>query len=210
MEKRRNKLFIFLVLTGTMVLACLVVYSSLSLNSPAKMEEKTKEVEAEEVYIPKEETSEISSPDGKAVLIVENTELPHGNTEQIFSVRHETDGETLDIYTEESDEDNYISVPFNVFSPDNKFIFLKAERLGDPEYLLFRTDGIDLKGGVKFVEITSLFSEQHPDYIITEITGWGSYSQLIINTNNTDGSKGPSWWLHASSLSFQKLNTRFD
>lgn len=211
MEKRRNNLFISIVLTGTLILSGLVVYSSLSFQNiensslnpiPIHAEEATEEIT--------EESFEISAPNEKATLFVENIKLPHGNTEQTFRIKTDSAAASVEIYSLESDDKNFINVPLNTFSPDNRFIYLIEEGENHREFLLFRTDGKNIKGDQKFIEVINYFNYKNPDYVVTDVTGWGSYTQLVINTDNSDGKRGPSWWLDAGMLTFYKLTTRFN
>ena len=213
MEKRRNKVFLSLVLTGTMILTGLVVYSSLSFNNYKEgvKKENAVSIKAEELFeVELNESIEIAAPNEKATLFVVNTKLSHGNTEQVFSVKKYTDESPVEVYSVESDEVNFVSVPLNTFSPDNRFIFLKEDNENKPKYLVMRTDGKNLKGDLKYVELTSLFYEKHPDFVISDVTGWGGYTQLVLNTDSKEGKTGPTWWFDAASLTFYKLTTRFN
>jgi hypothetical protein len=160
--------------------------------------------------VPEDEKVDIVSPDEKVILTVKKGREINGVVTQAFYISSETDKNPLKIFEKETSAENLISVPVNTFSPDNKYIFLKYEDAGKDRYIVLRTDGTDIKEGSKLVEIESLFSEAYPDFVIGDVTGWGSYSLLIVNTDTLEGKTGPSWWFDLSNLSFIRLSSRFN
>ncbi len=158
-----------------------------------------------------EKTAQIDvlSPNGKLTLTMKNVNKG-GILTQTFSLFSEKDKTTIQIYSHESKEDNPILIPYNTFSPDDKYIFLKAGTTEAPEYLVLRTDGKNIKGEEKFVEIGSIFAEKYPDFVITDVTGWGGYALVVLNSNYKDGKVGPSWWFDLSSFGFIRLSNRFN
>lgn len=152
---------------------------------------------------------EIPAPNGKMTLTVNNNRKEDITT-QTFSITTEKEKTPLEVYSEESPADKPIQVPFNTFSPDNKYIYLKFESSGKPEYKVLRTDGKNIKGEEKTVEITDLFYKKFQDFTITDITGWAGNGLIVVNTDLLDGKTGPSFWFDLYNFSFIRLSTRFN
>ena len=209
MEKRRSKFIIFFTLFATLVITGLIFIGAYRIGKPKT---GTTSFAAENSPPPTDKNSkvDISAPDGKYTFSVENKILDNGNLTQTFSMTNEADKTTAVIYTKESAKENVITVPYNSFSPDDKYIFLEYPSGGKLIHIVLRTDGLDIKTDNKFVEIESSFSQKNPDYKITEVTGWGGINLIVFNTNNKDGELGPSWWYDVTSFSFILLSTRFN
>lgn len=173
-----------------------------------KSGEVQKPVETFAAQIPSEtivavKDQDILSPDGKMTLRVNQKKAEEGNT-WVFSVG---DDQILKATypTEVS-----IIVPFNTFSPDNKYIFLKKLSPGSTHYIVLATDGKSFSSESQGLEVTSLFYEKYTDYKITDVTGWASPTLCVINTDKISGGEGPSFWFDVSSKSFIQLSTRFN
>jgi hypothetical protein len=209
MEKRRNKLLSVLTLVGIITIAGFAILGSSQLDKEIPV--TTDLAYYADTEIPLEDVSvDIISPDEKSTLTVKKSGEVEGVITQTFYIKSEGDETSVKIFERESKSDNLISVPENTFSPNNKYIFLKYEDSGKTRYIVLRTDGEELKEGSQTVEIESLFSEKHPDYRITDVTGWGGYTLIVVNTNTVDGKTGPSWWFDLSNFSFIRLSSRFN
>lgn len=103
-----------------------------------------------------------------------------------------------------------ISIPFNTVSPDNKYMFLKQAGPDKNRYLVLTTSGKPLSSGAQTVEFVELFEAKHPEYIITEATGWGGINLIVFNTDKAGGGAGPSFWFDVSGKSFIQLANRFE
>lgn len=129
----------------------------------------------------------VDSPDGKFALIAEEkTVAVFDRTKNIKKIIG----------------DSYF-VPFNAFSPDNKYIFLKELESGD-------FVALPLSDIQKTANISSLFTQKYPDFKITDVTGWGGVGLIVINTDKAEGGIGPSFWYEAFSGNFIRLSTRFN
>lgn len=147
--------------------------------------------------VPEAQASEIisvGSPDGKFNLTMK-----------------EKKGQESTTYTFNSEKINFaktvptgvtMSIPFNTFSPDNKYVFLKENGLGTTSYTVIAPSGI--------IDVSSLFEAKYEDFVITDATGWAGPTLLVINTDKEEGGKGPSFWFDVASRSFIQLSNRFD
>src|SRR3989337_4110222 len=210
MEKRRNTFFLTLILVGTLITAGLGVWSSFRVKTSSTPTESLAANSNTLVVSETETKEEVLAPNGKMTLILRNVKKADGTTAQTFSVISEDEVTPLQIYTLNSGTDNSISIPFNTFSPDNKFIFLKKGQSEKSEYMVRRTDGKNIKGEDKTVEFTSLFYEKYPEFVITDVTGWGGTGLIVVNSNYLDGKMGPSFWFDLSGFSFIRLSTKFN
>ncbi len=209
MEKHRNKFFTTFLIAGTLFIAGLAISarSRVEREVPLRSSLASEDVQVKAI---KEEKAVIFSPDGKYTLTVYNASQTNGVLLQTFSVFSEEDKTPVKIFEKESNAQNLVSVPPNTFSPDNKYIFLRYEDSGKSRYIVLRTDAKDIKEGSKLIEIETLFAEKQSNFVITDVTGWGSYSLIVINTDTKDGKKGPSWWFDLSNFSFIRLSSRFN
>ncbi len=209
MEKHRNKFFTIFIIAGTFLTAGMAIWGSLKVKNEVPVTTNFA-LEANTENPVKDEKVDILSPDGKATLTVKNIRETSGLVSQTFYVSSDADKTLVKIFEKKSNPENLVTVPDNTFSPNNKHLFLKYEEGGTTRYIVMRTDGKDIKEGSHTVEIGSLFSEKHPDYVITDVTGWGSYSLIVVNTNTKDDKTGPSWWFDLSNFSFIRLSSRFN
>ena len=209
MGKHYKILLTILITFGLFLAAGLVFGGSLKLKKEIPIKTNLSyDVKAE---IPlKDEKVDFISPDGKAILTVKRGREVNGIITQTFYISTEKDENPVKFFEKESSPESLISVPDNTFSPDNKYIFLKYDELGTIRYIVLRTDGEDIKKDGKTVEIVGLFNEKYQDFVITDVTGWGSYSLIVVNTDTLDGKTGPSWWFDLSNFSFIRLSSRFN
>ena len=132
----------------------------------------------------------IEAPDGKDKLIMKE-EKNKENITYTFTTSRQVFTKTVPIGTE-------ISIPFNTFSPDNKYFFLKE---GDNYFVPLEDQILDISG---------LFAAKYPDYKITDVTGWGGMNLIVVNTDKASGGIGPSFWFEVPSQTFIPLSIRFN
>lgn len=209
MEKRRNKFIAGFVITSAILLTGLVFIGSYMLQKPTSVANSQASVMVAS-ELEKPSNIDTISPDGKYTLTMQSLKTPDGDISQAFSVSTDADLAPQNLYSKVSNPDSIISIPFNTFSPDNKFIFLKFADSGKTKHVVLRTDGAEIAKGSQTVEIESKFYEEYPDFVITDITGWGGVNLIVVNTNYNEGKIGPSWWFDLSNKSFIKLSTRFN
>jgi hypothetical protein len=146
---------------------------------------------------------DVGSPDGKMTLSM------YKKTVGADSLWTFLVGDTR-ILSETIPMESNFSIPFNVFSPDNKYIFLGKETSGETSYLVAKTDGSAMSKVGQIVEINSLFSQKYSNYKITDVTGWAAPTLIVVNTDNIDGVQGPSFWFDVQTHSFIQLSSRFN
>ncbi len=102
-----------------------------------------------------------------------------------------------------------MSIPYNTWSPDDAYLFLKEDDKNVSSYYVFKASGANFTSQLAYINVSDLFTDRYPQYILTEITGWAAPNLLIINTMSQDGNIGPSLWFDIPSQSFIQLATHF-
>lgn len=209
MEKRFKQIFLVSSLLVVVILVAVVIDNTSKVETGVKPNKNYASV-ASPTPIPFELKSEVLSPDAKLSLIVQNKLQTNKEVKQTFSVVDRENKTTNQVYETTSISPALVTIPANTFSPNKKFFFLKAKDSSSTKYIVFRTDGKDISKENQSVEIADLFTQKHPDFQITDVTGWGGYSLLVVNTDTPDSKTGPSWWFDLSNFSFIRLSTRFN
>lgn len=152
----------------------------------------------------------ILAPNGKMTLIVREEKTKNGMVD-VFSIQDQKTMQNVQIYSETLAEGAEISVPYNTFSPDNKYIFLKKTGPSSVSYFVLKTDGSSFAKGEKTIDFLSLFNQKYPDtHTVTDVTGWGGVNLIVVNTDKSDGGISHSFWYDVSSNSFIQLSNRFN
>lgn len=159
---------------------------------------------------PGPKTTTILAPNGKMTLVVKEERVKDGVIDT-FSTQDEKAPSATQIYSETLPKGTLISVPFNTFSPDNKYIFLKKTAPNGVTYFVLKTDGTVFAKDEKTIDFLSLFKEKYPDdHSVTDVTGWGGINLIVVNTDKPDGTISHSFWYDVASNSFIQLSTRFN
>jgi dipeptidyl aminopeptidase/acylaminoacyl peptidase len=153
-------------------------------------------------------TTTIEAPDGKMTLTVQDNEV-EGGLKKTFSTQG-AGGALTEIYSETVPGGNTLSVPYNTFSPDDRYLFLKETTPTQTYYYVLTTSGKPITSNSATLEVSGLFYAKYSDFIITDVTGWGGLNLLVVNTNNKSGGQGPSFWFEVPSGGFIRLSTRFN
>lgn len=147
---------------------------------------------------------EFLAPNGKDTLITRESRVESGSL-KTFLIRT-SEGEVTPILSKTLSPTTAVSVPFNVFSPDNKFIFLKEEdEWGAKYFSLPTTQGSETEPTV----FSELFKQNYPNLIIEDVTGWGGMTLIVINARDEDDSR-LSFWYDVTNGRFTALSNRFD
>ena len=150
-----------------------------------------------------ETTNVMDSPDGSLTLILEEknglqslfvTTIPNGQKVQIY--KKETAGHKLEI-------------PYNSWSPDNIYFFLKEKTPAINNYLVFQSSGNIFASDSPYLSVQELFRNKVPNYAIEDITGWAAPNLLLINARMITEDKKASFWFEVSSQLFIQLGTYF-
>lgn len=146
------------------------------------------------------------TPDGTKHLVMTLTHNINGSLDYVFKAIDVASGNEQIVYTASGSASEQMSIPFNTWSPDNKYLFIQKHN-GDA--LVFSASGEDIIQGEKYLEVKDLFDAGGRQYIYHETTGWASPTLLIVNTTNIDGKKGSSYWFEVPSKAIIELSSQF-
>jgi hypothetical protein len=200
MKARQLKSFI---LTTIVLTFAVLLFISFTQEGSKNLDKNISTLEVHAAGSPVERNVESIAPNGKMTikLLAENSGTL---TQWSISVMG------TEIYSKEFPEEYSVVLPYNVFSPDNKYLLIK-EILGDMvTYKVIKSDGGTFRDGANELDIGGLFTEKYKDLVITEATGWADVNLVLINTDHQNGDKGPSLWFNVLNKSFSRLSTRFD
>ncbi len=150
----------------------------------------------------------VLAPDGKKTLIMKEKKDGEG-INHTFSISSDEDGLQKVIFTKTLPRESSLTIPYNAFSPDDKYIFLKEINSGEAGYFVLSTSGTLFAGEVQTLDISGSFKEKYADYVIADVTGWGGPNLVVVNTYKSSGGKGPSFWFDVGSKSFIRLSHAF-
>ncbi len=209
------KLLILLFIISALTVAVLTISSTKTTSFPVVQNKKLVTPNATEAPFAIAKAapfnitdSIVGSPDGKMELTLSAKKTTDGVAWRL--IVKNTGEEAYEIYKETLPEGIILSIPANTFSPTNKYLFLEESDGEDLKYLLLKTNGEEFAEDLQTLEISSLFYQKYKDYKITDVTGWGGYTVLIVNVDKLDGTPGPSFWFDATTKSFSRLSTRFN
>jgi hypothetical protein len=148
------------------------------------------------------QNTSVDSPDGKVTLAMKITKSDSGVTYS-FSTSTKT------VFEKTVDSSISFSIPVNTWSPDNKYVFLKEVGPAYVNFFVLSAAKDSSQQDDQTASISGLFAKKYPNLTIKDVTGWGGINLVIVNSNNTDGSRGSSFWFDARSHSFIQLATRF-
>lgn len=148
------------------------------------------------------------SADGEVVLKMKQTKGAETTTWTLTASQAEEAART--IWWQVLPYDTTMSIPFNTVSPDNKYLFLKQTGPDKTSYLVLTVSGEPIIPETQTIEFAKLFESEYPEYIITEVTGWGGINLIVFNTDKVEGGIGPSFWYDVASRSFIRLSNRFE
>jgi len=188
--------------TKILILACLIVIviSVFAVANPGKNSSApTLPVFASNPTPNPSQATMVSSPDGTATLTMREKKS-EGNV--IYTVTlSDKDGIQKEIFIKTLPQGASLSIPFNTFSPDNKYVFLKEVNSGQTDYFVIAPSGA--------LDISGPFREKYPDYEIADVTGWGGINLVVVNAEKKSGGRGPSFWFDVGSKSFIQLSHSF-
>jgi hypothetical protein len=150
-------------------------------------------------------TSQIS-PDGTKKVIMKVTHNADATQKYEFSTADGSGGNEQPLYTTTLSGSDSISIPFNTWSPDNKFLFLSKNTT---DALVFNASGTPFANGDAFLDIADTFQQRAITNTIAAITGWASPTLIIVNTTTPNNTKGSSYWFEVPSKAIIQLSTQF-
>lgn len=158
---------------------------------------------------PKPTTFSQISPNGLKKVTMTVTEHSKTSVSYAFSISSGDGSNPQPLYSINLPIGEYMSIPFNTFSPDNKYLFLEHTTKDATEAFAFRTDGTSLGDTSQYDNIKDIFTARQTGFTYQTTTGWASETLLIVNTTKVDGSKGPSYWVELPSKAVIQLSTEF-
>lgn len=159
--------------------------------------------------LPKPTTVSWNSSDGKYKVNMTLTINTDTTKTYAFTVTNITDNTTTSLFSKTLPATVTMAIPFNAFSPDDSYIYLKEIDGEATQYYLFKSSGEAFVNGSTFVNITPLFAAYTANYTLEDITGWADPTLLVVNTKSTDG-KTVSFWFDVTSKSFIPLSHVFE
>lgn len=170
---------------------------SVNVASPVT-EEETKEA----VY------SQIT-PDGTKEVVMRIT--PNQDDTQTFSFyARDTGGDNERLILSKAlDYTRKMEIPYNAWSSDNQYFFVKEDSEEGKKIFAFKANGEPFSSEEPYFDVTDLFKKQNTGYNFDEATGWASESLIIVNTTKDDGAKGSSYWFEVPSKAIIQLSTEF-
>jgi hypothetical protein len=154
------------------------------------------------------ETAAVISPDGTWKMTM-NKELKGATVSYSFLTSSNTDNHEQLIFNKTVSPSQNLTIPYNTWSPDDKYVFIKESTSMGDTYYVFNAGGDLFPDNSPYINVTDLFNLDLTDYVLTEITGWADQNLLIINTKTKQGDQGPSFWFEIPSRSFIQLSTHF-
>lgn len=162
-----------------------------------------------EVVSPKVTVSSQISPDGSRKVIMKETQNPDDTLTYNFSVSDGNGANEQDIFTKTVSSIKTMAIPFNAWSPDNKYFFIQENAGTGKSVLVFEGSGGTFPTGEIYLDAVDLFTKANNGNSFGEATGWASETLIIINTLKPDNSKGPSYWFEVPSSQIIQLSTEF-
>jgi dipeptidyl aminopeptidase/acylaminoacyl peptidase len=160
------------------------------------------------IFTAKEETISQPSPDGtKKITIVAVSAEDSTKTYTLTTANGDNSGQ-IRIYSTTLPDSESISVPFNSFSPDNKYLFVIHHKAEINEALVFRTDGEKMTETEQYSKVAETFTAEEIKDSYKETTGWASETLLIVNTTPENDSK-QSYWFEVPGKAIITLSTEF-
>jgi hypothetical protein len=159
--------------------------------------------------IPKVTTTDWTSSDGTEKISIQTTIHQNESKTYVSTLTDAETNQTATLFTQTISGISSMSIPFNAFSPDNAYVFLKETLFDGNHYLVFKTSGKPFADGKVYTDITPLFSTYTSQYTLGDVTGWAAPTLLIVNADKPDGTIASSFWFGVTSRSFIPLATIF-
>ncbi len=160
-----------------------------------------------EIPLPESKVSEISSDGSKKVIL-----KTRQNKDETKSVKLSTEdsggGEQQVIFDITLEKDKSIIIPYNTWSPDNKYFFIRENTSAGTEIMVFNAKGEPFASGETYLDLTGLFRKQEAGNNFSEATGWASETLIIVNAATKDNTK-ISYWFEVPDKAVMQLSTVF-
>ena len=206
-KKRAKLLPIFLIITT--ILVSLIIWSKNNFVKPNNIISNLPQRVPTPTPNPRIGTFSQISPDGSKTLINEVSASSSGELTSNLIVRENETNYQIKIYQEILNENSKITMPFNTWSPDNKYFFVIKENGNFRQYTVFAANDNGIKSE-PFLDLSSDFLEKGFSYNLQDVTGWASPTLLVLRTKDEGSNKpGPSYWYEITTRRFYKLSSQF-
>jgi hypothetical protein len=210
MAKHQSKLIIIFCLLVSAVVVYFGLYPKLQISNTMPSPVPTPTSKPPVPVAKASQSESVVSSDGGMTLDTMKLTNDKGSTAYTFLVTSKAGGVQKGIFSKTEPAGTTLSVPANTFSPDDKYIFLKESSSSATGYFVLTSSGLPITKDVQTLDFSGLFAAKYSNYVITEATGWAAPTLIVINTNKTDDSLGPSFWFNVTSKSFIPLSERFN
>lgn len=154
--------------------------------------------------IPIEAINIMDSPDGSMTLTLKNKVMSY-----LLFASSKSGGQPQQIFKKEEVNSSKLEIPYNTWSPDNVYVFLKEKTPTIDNYFVFQSSGSFFSNNLSYLSIQELFKKNVPDCTIEDVTGWGGINLIVINAKNIIDDRKVSFWFDVPSQSFIQLGTYF-
>lgn len=191
-------IFIILILVGIFLFIGYQVINKTKVNTTL---DKPQEL------ISQSQESELHSPDGTMTLIMRTNSQNNESQTYSFLVADikgkDKKGNERLLFTKTIDPKEEMILPYNSWSPDKKYVFLKEkDKNGKLNFFIAKVSGGSFADGGQFLDVGAFFTQKKIAYKLNDATGWASPTFLNITTIGDDAKKGPSYWFDINSLAF--------
>lgn len=159
------------------------------------------------IPLPQMSVSSMDSPEGSKMLTLERVERAGSASYTVF-ITAKADSARTEILNYATNYQD-LSIPYNTWSPDLVYFFLKERANGLDDYLVFRSSGDLFVNDIRALSIQQQFKEKVQGYEIEDVTGWAGPTLLLVNTKEAAGSGKVSFWFDVPSQTFMQLGTYF-
>ena len=154
---------------------------------------------------PAQELTPSDSGEGKFNLTGQKQALPNGMTTYTFQVVDLQKKSSMTLFSITAEPGSSMEIPVNAWSPDNKQLFLQANKPSGTTYYVFNADGSAFSNGEKYLDVANYWAQSKNDLTIRTASGWAGPGLLIIYTRRADNTKGPAFWFVTSTRKFMQL-----
>lgn len=161
------------------------------------------------VSIPEPKVTSQISPDGTKLLTMTQT-VGRDGSKKYEVVASDSDGSNQKtIYTGSGSAKGDMSIPFNTWSPDDRYVFVNRTDDTGVSAIVMRADGEALTSESQTFDAKALFDSRETGNTYQEATGWASETLVVINSVKQDGGNRLSYWLEVPSAAIIPLSTQF-
>lgn len=191
------------IILGVLFLLLIVIFYSGSL-LPVKTP-STSRLTNPSLTPAKDKSEEVHSPDGTMRLIMQTKPQEEGKVTYSFVLSGVSGENQKVLYTKTVEGNESMTIPLNTFSPDNKYVFLRINKDGFFDILVFKVSGDAFSNQDPYLSVQELLVKRKVDYVLVDVTGWDAETLLHVVTASENGKKGPGFWFDVASYSFLQL-----